>query len=363
VTDRVVVPVMKDPLQELRERIDALDEEILRLVNARAEIAHQIGELKQNGAIYRPEREAQVLRRLQDLNRGPMPPAAVARLFTELMSACRALEDSFAVAFLGPRGTFSEEAAIKHFGGSTGKVAAGSIDEVFRKVEAGSAGYGVVPVENSTEGAVGRTLDLLLDTPLRICGEIALPVHQCLLAQRGASEVAKIYSHAQSLAQCHDWLEQNFPAVVRVPVVSNAEAARLASRESGAAAIASRAAAELYDLDVVETNIEDDPNNTTRFLVIGTHDVSPSGRDKTSLVMSAANRPGAVHALLSPLAEHGVSMTRLESRPSRTGLWEYVFFVDIEGHQQDPNVARALEGVQSLAAFLKVLGSYPVAVY
>jgi chorismate mutase/prephenate dehydratase len=354
---------MNDRLKALRDRIDALDEDILRLANARAEIAHEIGSLKQNGAIYRPEREAQVLRRLQALNRGPLPAGAVARLFTEIMSACRALEDSFAVAFLGPRGTFSEEAAIKHFGGSTGKVAAGSIDEVFRKVEAGSAGYGVVPVENSTEGAVGRTLDLLLATPLRICGEIALPVHHHLLAKRaGVASLGKIYSHAQSLAQCHDWLEQNIAGAARVPVVSNAEAARLAANESDAAAIASRAAAELYDLEVLASNIEDDPNNTTRFLVIGTHDAAPSGRDKTSLVMSAANRPGAVHALLLPLAQHGVSMTRLESRPSRTGLWEYVFFVDLEGHQVEPNVARALEELQSVASFLKVLGSYPVAV-
>jgi chorismate mutase/prephenate dehydratase len=338
---------------------------MLRLLNGRADIAHEIGMLKQNGAIYRPEREAQVLRRLQELNPGPMPAAAVARLFTEIISACRALEDSFSVAFLGPRGTFSEEAAIKHFGGSAGKVAAGSIDEVFRKVEAGSAGYGVVPVENSTDGAVGRTLDLLLDTSLKICGEIALPVHQCLLARRDGTteDLSKIYSHAQSLAQCHNWLDQNFPRAVRVPVVSNAEAARLASTETGAGAIASRAAAELYGLDMLASNIEDEPNNTTRFLVIAAHDAAPSGRDKTSLVMSAANRPGAVHALLSPLAQHGVSMTRLESRPSRTGLWEYVFFVDIEGHQEDPNVARALEGLRSLAAFLKILGSYPTAVF
>jgi chorismate mutase/prephenate dehydratase len=355
---------MNERLKALRDRIDALDEEILQRANARAEIAHEIGTLKQNGAIYRPEREAQVLRRLQALNPGPLPPTAVARLFTEIMSACRALEDSFAVTFLGPRGTFSEEAAIKHFGGSTGKLPAGSIDEVFRKVEAGSAGYGVVPVENSTEGAVGRTLDLLLATPLRICGEIALPVHHYLLAQRDSlAERVRIYSHAQSLAQCHDWLEQNLPGLTRVPVVSNAEAARLAAAEPGSAAIASHAAAELYGLDVLAANIEDDPTNTTRFLVIGTHDVAPSGRDKTSLVMSAANRPGAVHALLSPLAQHGVSMTRLESRPSRTGLWEYVFFVDLEGHQEEPHVARALEGLQSLAAFLKVLGSYPAAVY
>jgi chorismate mutase/prephenate dehydratase len=355
---------MNERLKSLRDRIDALDEEILRLANARAEIAHEIGMLKQNGAIYRPEREAQVLRRLQGLNRGPLPADAIAHLFTEMMSACRALEDSFAVAFLGPRGTFSEEAALKHFGSSTGKVEAGSIDEVFRKVEAGSAGYGVVPVENSTEGAVGRTLDLLLATPLKISGEIMLPVHHHLLAKDAQGDAPScIYSHAQSLAQCHNWLEQNHPGVPRVAVVSNAEAARRAAAEPGTAAIASRAAAELYGLDVLASNIEDDPNNTTRFVVIGTHDAACSGRDKTSLVMSAPNRPGAVHELLSPLAQYGVSMTRLESRPSRAGLWEYVFFVDLEGHRDEPRVAGALAELQALAAFLKVLGSYPVAIY
>jgi chorismate mutase/prephenate dehydratase len=353
---------MNGRLKDLRDRIDALDAQILRLLNDRAEIARDVGALKQDGDVYRPEREAQVLRRQQELNRGPLPAPAVAHLFTEIMSACRALEDAFSVAFLGPRGTFSEEAAIKHFGASTGKVAVGSVDEVFRTVAAGSAGYGVVPVENSSEGAVGRTLDLLLATPLKVCGEIALPVHHCLLGRRDG-EVARIYSHAQSLAQCHDWLEQRFPSAVRVPVVSNAEAARLASCESGTAAIASRTAAELYGLDRLAENIEDEPSNTTRFLVISSHDAPPSGRDKTSLVMASANRPGAVHALLSPLAQHGVSMTRLESRPSRTGLWEYVFFVDIEGHQQDPEVAQALKALSALAAFVKILGSYPAAAY
>lgn len=355
---------MNDPLKALRDRIDAIDEELLRLLNDRAQLARDIGELKQDGSIYRPEREAQVLRRLQSLNGGPLPASTVARLFTEVMSACRALEDSFAVAFLGPRGTFSEEAAAKHFGGTAGKVAAGSIDEVFRKVEAASVGYGVVPVENSSEGAVGRTLDLLLATPLKICGEIALPVHQCLLALPGiGGRFSKIYSHAQSLAQCHNWLDQNHAEVPRVAVVSNAEGARLAAAEPGAAAIASRSAAEVYGLEVIAANIEDEPNNTTRFLVIAGHDAAPSGHDKTSLILSAPNRPGAVHALLTPLARYGVSMTRLESRPSRTGLWEYVFFVDIEGHQQDPHVAGALEDLKQLAGFVKVLGSYPAAVY
>jgi chorismate mutase/prephenate dehydratase len=286
----------------------------------------------------------------------------VERLFTEVISACRAVETALSVAFLGPRGTFSEEAAGKRFGGGAQGVPCASIDEVFRQVEAKQVGYGVVPVENSTEGAVGRTLDLLVATTARICGEVLLPVHQCFMSRAAdAGELSRIYAHGQSLAQCHEWLGQHHPKAERVPVVSNAEAARLASQEQGAACIGSRAAAALYALNVLAENIEDNPNNTTRFAVIGRDAVPPSGRDKTSLVMSARNRPGAVHDLLAPLAEHGVSMSRFESRPSRTGMWEYVFFVDLEGHEQDAPVAAALAGVRSRASFLKILGSYPAA--
>jgi chorismate mutase/prephenate dehydratase len=351
-----------EDIAELRRRIDAVDDQILKLVNERARVARQIGALKGDGPVYRPEREAQVLARLRDANPGPLPPESVERLFTEVISACRAVEDNLAVAYLGPRGTFSEEAAAKRFGGSVRGIACASIDEVFRQVEARQAGFGVVPVENSTEGGVGRTLDLLLATTARICGEVLLPVHQCLMSRATApAQIRRIYAHSQSLAQCHGWLNENVPDAERVAVVSNAEAARLASQEANAASLGSRAGALLYELSLLAENIEDNPNNTTRFVVIGRQQVARSGRDKTSLVMSSRNRPGAMHDLLTPFAEHGVSMTRMESRPSRTGMWEYVFFVDIEGHEEDPVVAAALEGLRGRAAFLKILGSYPAA--
>jgi chorismate mutase/prephenate dehydratase len=351
-----------DDISQLRRRIDGIDDQILALVNERARVAGRIGELKGGGPVYRPEREAQVLGRLTAANAGPLPAQAVERLFTEIISACRAVEDNLAVAYLGPRGTFSEEAAAKRFGGSVNAIPCASIDEVFRQVEARQAGYGVVPVENSTEGAVGRTLDLLLGTTARICGEVLMPVHQCLMSKAAErSAVTRVYGHSQSLAQCHNWLNDNLPGTERIPVVSNAEAARMAAREDGAASLGSRAGAALYGLHLMAENIEDNPSNTTRFLVLGRQEVSPSGRDKTSLVMSALNRPGAMHELLTPLAQHGVSMTRLESRPSRTGMWEYVFFVDIEGHEHDVPVTAALEGLRSRAAFLKILGSYPAA--
>jgi len=353
---------MTDPLKHLRDRIDAIDDDILRLVNQRAQLARDIGSLKGGGPIYRPEREAQVVQRLLDCNPGPLPAGAIVRLFTEIISACRALEQALSVAFLGPRGTFSEEAALKHFGAQVRSRPCTSIDEVFREVEAQQAGYGVVPVENSTDGAVGRTLDLLLATPAHICGEVLLPVHQCLMGKSALGEpIRKIYAHAQSLAQCHEWLNQNLPQAERISVVSNAEGARLASQEANTAALGSRAAAALYQLDVLAHNIEDQPNNTTRFLVIADQEAAPSGRDKTSLAMSTLNRPGAMHDLLAPLAEQGVDMTRMESRPSRTGMWEYVFFVDLKGHQQDAPVARALAQLRSRASFLKILGSYPAA--
>jgi len=353
---------MSDPLKDLRKQIDAVDTELLRLFNERAKLAQAVGEIKGKEIVYRPEREAQVLRRQSENNRGPLSQKAIAHLFTEVISACRAQEEMLSVACLGPRGTFSEEALSKHFGGQVPRIMCPSIDEVFRTVESGTVGYGVVPVENSTEGGVGRSMDLLLVTPLRVCGEIVLPVHQNLLSKTGEKErLRRIYSHAQSLAQCNMWLSQNLPDVERVPVASNAEAARRAAEDSDAAAIAGRAAAEHYGLSILANNIEDDPNNTTRFVVIGAQDVSASGRDKTSFVMASQNRPGAIFDLLEPLARHQVSMTRLESRPSRTGLWEYVFFVDIEGHQSDPVVSEALAEVRTRAGFLKILGSYPVA--
>ena len=353
---------MTAQLKQLRDKIDAIDSELLKLVSARAGLAREIGQIK-NGMAYRPEREAQVLTRLCELNPGPLAKEHVVRLFTEIMSLCRSLEEPLTVAYLGPQGTFSEEAALKRFGSVVTTLACSSIDDVFRKVEAGAAGYGVVPVENSTEGAVGRSLDLLLQTPLKVCGEIKLPIHQLLLARHGdLARINKIYSHPQSFSQCHEWLNANLPHLsgeTRINAASNADAARLAAGDENAAAVAGRKAGEVFGLTICAENIEDDPNNTTRFLVIAAQEVAASGKDKTSLVMAAKNRPGAIHELLAPLAEHGVSMSRLESRPSRAGLWEYVFFVDIEGHQHDAKTATALKEVKRKAAFLKILGSYP----
>lgn len=347
-----------------REAIDALDHEILVRLNKRAMHAKAIGELKagSGGAAYRPDREAQVLARLCEHNGGPLTDSAIIGVFRQVMSACLALEQKLRIAYLGPAGTFSHAAVARHFGQFVDTLPCATIDEVFRAGEGGQADYVVVPVENSTEGAVGRTLDLMYTTELSICGEVKLRVQQNLLSNVPSLErVAKVYSHAQSLAQCAQWLARHLPGAARVPVSSNAEAARLAAEEQGTAAIAGEIAASIYGLAVLAAHIEDEPNNTTRFWVLGRQAVPASGRDETSLVMSAVNRPGAMHALLEPLARHGVSMTRIESRPARTGLWEYLFFVDIVGHRDDPIVAAALAELADKAPFLKLLGSYPAA--
>ncbi|MGE5471209.1 MAG: prephenate dehydratase [Bacteroidota bacterium] len=363
---------MSDDLQKalagVRAEIDGIDSELLRLLNARARCAQKVGEIKaehgEAGHIYRPEREAQVLRRLQDANPGPLPSENVTFFFREVMSACLSLEEPLGIAFLGPLGTFSESAATKHFGHAGRLLPQASIDDVFREVESGHAHYAVVPVENSTEGAVGRSMDLLLSTQLRICGEVVVRIHQNLLSnETDLGQITKVYSHAQSLAQCHEWLNRMLPKAQRISVGSNAQAAKLASEEAGVAAIAGEAAAARYSLPRLAENIEDEPNNTTRFLVLGKHDAGPSGRDKTSLIMSAPNRTGALHELLLPLSAAGVSMSRLESRPARNALWEYVFYVDVEGHREEPAVKAALEELARHAAYLKILGSYPVAVY
>lgn len=353
---------MSEDLSALRRDIDAIDDQLLQLLSRRAANALAIGRLK-SGATYRPEREAQVLRRLMDANPGPLPPEAIGKLFREVMSACLALEHSTSVAYLGPAGTFSEAAALKQFGQSAVAVPFPTIDEVFRAVEAGNADYAVVPVENSAEGAIGRTLDLMTHSPAKVVGEVVLRIHHQLLTRcETLGAIRRLYSHAQSLGQCQRWLNQNLAAAERIPVASNAEAARLASGEPNTAAIAGETAAQRYGLGILAANIEDEPNNTTRFLVLGMHDVGPSGRDKTSIVLTAKNRPGAMHELLAPLAHHQVSMTKLESRPSRTGMWEYLFFVDLEGHRTDANVDAALAELRDRALFIKILGSYPVAV-
>ena len=355
---------MADDIEKLRREIDRLDDELAALLDQRATLASRIGSLKGGGAAYRPERENEILRRVTKEKR-TLPTERVAAVFREIISACRGLEETIRVAYLGPEATFSEQAVRKHFGQAVEALPSATVDEAFRRCESGEAQFAVVPVENSTEGAVGRTLDLLLVTPLRICAEIELRVHQNLLAKTSKIEaIRRVYSHSQSLAQCAGWLAQHLAGAEKVPVASNAEAARLASQEQASAAIAGEAAAARYGLDVLARSIEDDPNNTTRFLVLGNLEPSPTGNDRTSLVMSAQNKPGAVHALLTPLAEHRVSMTRIESRPSRarSALWEYVFFIDLEGHQKDARVAAALDALREKAPFLKILGSYPVAV-
>ena len=355
-------------LAAVRQQIDALDAQLLALLNQRARYAQEVGAIKQRhgegGVIYRPEREAQVLQRIQAMNPGPLPNESVTWFFREVMSACLSLEQPLGIAFLGPFGTFSESAVTKHFGHAARLMPQLSIDDVFREVEALHADYAVVPIENSTEGAIGRTLDLLLNTPLKICGEVVLRIHQHLLSNaRALDEVTKVYSHAQSLAQCHDWLNRSLPKAQRIPVGSNAQAAQLAGSEPGAAAIAGQAAAERYQLPQLASNIEDEPNNTTRFVVIGRQDAGPCGRDKTSLIMSAQNQTGALSRLLAPFSDAGVSLTRLESRPARHTLWEYVFFVDLEGHRADAAVHSALTELARRAPYLKLLGSYPMAAY
>jgi len=355
---------MADELDKIRKEIDRLDDELAALIERRAAQAKKIGELKAGAGAYRPERESQILQRVSKRN-GLLGGEKMSAVFREIISACRGLEEAIRVSYLGPEGTFSEQAVRRHFGAAVDALAVASVDEAFRRCESGAAQFTVVPAENSTEGVVGRTLDLLVTTPLRICGEIELRVQQNLLSKEGNLQaIRRVYSHSQSLAQCNGWLAQNLPGVERVAVASNAEAAQRAAKEPGAAALAGQAAGERYGLDALARSIEDDPNNTTRFLVLGNLDPAPSGRDRTSLVMSAENKPGAVHALLTPLAAHGVSMSRIESRPARarTALWEYLFFIDVEGHQRDAHVAQALAALRAKAPYLKILGSYPVAV-
>jgi chorismate mutase/prephenate dehydratase len=356
-----------DKLRGIRDRIDQLDIQIQDLINQRAEAAQEVAAIKlsaDKGAVfYRPEREAAILSQVKKRNQGPLSGEEMARLFREIMSACLALEQPLNIAFLGPEGTFTQGAVLKHFGHSVSTSAMNSIPEVFQAVESGNCHYGVVPVENSTEGVISHTLDMFLNSPLQISGEVTLRIHQHLLSlQPNIAAVKKVFSHQQSLAQCRLWLDRNLYHAERVAVGSNAEAARLANSEPDSAAIAGDMAAELYALPRLADNIEDEPDNTTRFLVIGSQQLQLTGRDKTTLLLSARNVAGSLNHLLTPLAEHKISMTRIESRPSRRGTWDYVFFVDIEGHRDDPNVAAALDALQEEAQLFKILGSYPMAV-
>ncbi|MCW5612818.1 MAG: prephenate dehydratase [Rubrivivax sp.] len=357
-------------LATLRQRIDALDRELLALLNRRAALALEVGEIKkrEGSVVFRPEREAQVIDGLKAVNAGPLATDSVAPIWREIMSACRALETPTRVAYLGPAGTFSEQAALGFFGSSIVRVPCTSIDEVFRTTSAGAADFGVVPVENSTEGVVARSLDLFLHTPLFIIGETSLFVrHNLLRRVEGSEGVAAVLAHPQALAQCHQWLAAHLPQAERRPVASNAEGARLAAQDPTLAAIASERAASEYGLHVVAPGIQDDPHNRTRFAIVSDPHRHPapaaSGHDCTSLVVSVPNRPGAVHDMLVPLKSHGVSMSRFESRPARSGQWEYYFYIDIEGHPDQPQVAAALTELRAACAFFKVLGTYPIDVH
>ncbi|MDH4289742.1 MAG: prephenate dehydratase [Aquincola sp.] len=355
------------PLQSLRAQIDALDRELLGLLNRRAALAMQVGDIKKSegSAVFRPEREAQVIDGLKAANTGPLATNSVAPIWREIMSACRALETPLRIAFLGPAGTFSELAALGYFGASIVRVSCTSIDEVFRAASGGAADFGVVPVENSTEGVVARSLDLFLTTPLAIVGETSLYVrHNLLRKVEGFDALKAVCAHPQALAQCHTWLNDHLPNVERRPVASNAEGARQASLDPSLAGIASDRAASEYGLHTLAPAIQDDPHNRTRFAVVALPERHPqpqaSGHDCTSLVVSVPNRPGAVHDMLVPLKVHGVSMTRFESRPARSGQWEYYFYIDIDGHPDQPHVAQALQELRSACAFYKLLGTYPL---
>jgi len=358
--------VARADLGEIRARIDSIDARIQELLNERARFAQQVGISKSAGGkavdFYRPEREAEVLRKALDRNKGPLRNEEIARLFREIMSACLAQQEPLKVAFLGPEGTFTQAAVLKHFGSSVRALPLPAIDEVFREVEAGIADFGIVPIENSSEGTVNHTLDMFLGSALKICGEVELRIHHHLMGRMKAlADVRRICAHAQALAQCRGWLDEHVPDAERVAVSSNAEGARRARDERGSAAIASRAAAEIYGLTLLADEIEDRSDNTTRFLVIGRKLFSPSGADRTTLLVSAKGTedPGALFRLLEPLAEHRVNMTRIESRPSRKRKWDYVFFIDVEGHVSDPPLAKALASLEARASLFKVLGSYP----
>jgi chorismate mutase/prephenate dehydratase len=360
-----------ESLASIRARIDAIDGELLRLVNDRARCAQEVAEIKLAAAtettekpvFYRPEREAQVLRSIQDRNPGPLPSDYVARIFREIMSSCLALEQPLSVAYLGPQGTFSQAAARKHFGQSALPEAVASIREVFRRVEDRHCDYGVVPVENSTEGMVGQTLDCFLESPLQIVGEVELPVVHHLLASTALADadISRVCGHEQALAQCRNWLDAQLPLIPREAVTSNGEAARRAAETAGCVAIAGDLAAETYSLTKLHESIQDSASNTTRFLVLGRDGVPPSGKDKASILVASRNRPGALLSLLRPFEEQGVSLTRIDSRPSKTEKWTYLFYIEFEGHLQDALIEGIMAELEEHSILLKRLGAYPKA--
>jgi len=356
---------MEKDLKPLRDQIDTIDAQVIDLLNQRAKLAQEVGKVKNEKdlPIFRPEREAQILRRLAERNTGPIVTEDLQTIYREVMSACRALEKRIRVAYLGPAGTYSEQAAYEYFGSAIDMVPCPSLDEVFRAAEAGTADYGIVPIENSSEGAISRTLDLLMQTPLTISGEQQLAINHSLMTQSGNMDgVHTICAHSQALAQCQGWLNQNYPNILRHAVSSNGEAALMASRDKETAAIAGELACQRYNLQVVSAHIQDEPQNRTRFVVIGHQKTEPSFMDQTSLALSVQNRPGAVYRMLEPLDKYGVSMARFESRPARSDSWEYYFFIDLIGHVSEEKVVAALKELRDRAAYFKILGSYPMSI-
>lgn len=355
-------------LQDIRQQIDRVDIQIHQLLNQRARLAEAVAKTKfaqdTNPVFYRPEREAQVLRQVMERNEGPLSDETVARLFREIMSACLALEAPQSIAFLGPIGTYTHSAVLKHFGHDAVVRPLPTIDEVFRDVEASSAHYGLVPVENSSEGVVNHTLDCFKASSLNVIGEVELPIHHQFLVSSNTRKdsIKQIYAHQQTLAQCRKWLDLHYPGVERVALNSNAEAARRIRNEWHSAAIASDVAAQIYELEILHTNIEDHPENTTRFLVIGREKAAISGQDKTSLLISAHDKAGALLEILAPFAKHGITLTSIETRPAAPEKWAYVFFIDLKGHIEDANVIQALDEIRPHVKELRVLGSYPIAV-
>lgn len=354
-------------LEQVRGEIDSLDEQIQNLISERARLAFRVreskGQLPNAVDYYRPGREAAVLRAVIERNKGPLSDAEMVRLFREIMSACLAQQEPLKIAYLGPEGTFTQQAVNRHFGHSVLALGHASIESVFDQVQVAEADFGVIPVENSSQGIVNHTLDMFLVSDLKICGEIELRVHQNLLSHaHQLPQIERVYSHEQSLSQCKTWIRTYLPAVELIAVGSNAEAARRVRNDPEAAAIAGRSAAEVYGLPVLCANIEDRSDNTTRFLVIGRELFTPSGADKTTLLLSGHEGPGLLYRLLEPFEKNRINMTRIESRPSTLGKWEYVFFVDVEGHAQDPHVASALAELKRISKLFRVLGSYPRAV-
>jgi chorismate mutase/prephenate dehydratase len=351
----------KEELKRIREKIDELDTELLNLINQRASLAIEAGETKKKEVIYKPEREADILRKLKKTNSGPLNEQQISNIFKEIISSCRAQEDELDVAFLGPEGTYSESAVKKNFGSSVSKSATETIEEVFKDVAEGKSDYGIVPIENSTEGPINQTLDCLADFNLNICGEVEMLIHHSLMGLNQAfpKEGFEIHAHEQTLAQCKNWLDAHCPDVKRVPVSSNAQAAKNAKDNSGILAIAGSLASEKYGLEIIRRNIEDYSENTTRFIVIGFQEVSSTGEDKTSLLVTTKNESGALYNLLKPIQKNGLNLTHITYRPSKINKWHYSFFFDFEGHKDDKKVKSLLDELSATNSEIKLLGSYP----